>query len=273
MDTTSVNMFNNIWKRFGARVNADAQIVQSMSQANAKGVKTAAGPGVAGGIILAGYGIWKMATAKEHVDQLCKQIECAKTEMLKETAASHEQRPGDSLIRQAFDGLTQQYYGAIQPEWDADLHEFITEYPYTDCGNKSRQVEKRALATMGRLKGHLRRIEGLFTGFQNNLQQAFQVNQTFQGDVKDMKNARGHDTWKTIAFSIAAVGLSAVAGFSTNAPATASSAVGAGIAAFGGKQQAESMQKIKAYQTSMRPYAQLVQQDMKETGEMMALFH
>ena len=123
MDTTSVNMFNNIWRRFGARVNADAQIVQ-------KGGKTAAGPGVAGGIILAGYGIWKMATAKEHVDQLCKQIECAKSEMLRDTAASLEQRPGDALIRQAFDGLTQQYYGAIQPEWEADLHEFITEYPY-----------------------------------------------------------------------------------------------------------------------------------------------
>lgn len=192
--------------------------------------------------------------------------------MLKETAASHQQRPGDALIRQAFDGITQQYYGAMQPEWEADLHEFITEYPYMDGGNKSRQVEKRALATMGRLKGHLRKIEGLFTGFQNNLQQAFQVNQAFQGDVKDTKNALGHDTWKTIAFSIAAVGLSAVAGFSATAPATASAAVGAGVAAFGGKQHAESMQKIRAYQTSLRPYAQLVQQDMKETADMMALF-
>ena len=118
---------------------------------------------------------------------------------------------------------------------------------------------------MGRLKGHLRRIEGLFTGFQSNLQQASAVNQG------ESQNA--HDTWKTIAFSIAAVGLSAVAGFSATAPATASSAAGAGMAAFGGKQHAESMQKIKAYQASLKPYAQLVQQDMKETADMMALFH
>ena len=126
-------------------------------------------PGVAGGIILAGYGIWQMATAKEHVDQLCKQIDNAKKELVKETKAEHGQRPGDDLIRQAFDGLTEMYFGAIQPEWEQDLHEFITEYPYTDRTTDSRQVEKRALATMGRLKGHLRRIEGLFTGFQNNL--------------------------------------------------------------------------------------------------------
>ena len=52
--------------------------------------------------------------------------------------------------------------------------------------------------------------------------------------MKDLKNARGHDIWKTIAFSIAAVGLSAVAWFApTLAPLTATTAVGAGAAAFG----------------------------------------
>ena len=218
-------MFTDIWKRFGARVNADAQIVQKMSQ---PGQGTAGWqPGVAGGIILAGFGIWKMATAKEHVDQLCKQIDCAKSEMLRETKAHHQQRPGDDLIRQAFDGLTQTYFGQIQPEWDADLHEFITEYPYMDDGKN----QKRALATMGRLKGHLRRIEGLFTGFQNNLHNAYQTNKAFQGEVKDLQNAAGHDTWKTIGYSIAAVGLSAVAGFG-GSPQVAGAA-GAGIAAFG----------------------------------------
>jgi hypothetical protein len=157
-------MFTDIWKRFGARVNADAQMVEKMAQPGTFSPSQTTGwqPGVAGGIILAGFGIWKMATAKEHVDQLCKQIDCAKAEMLRETKAHHQQRPGDDLIRQAFDGLTQSYFGSIQPEWDADLHEFITEYPYTDDGKQS---QKRALATMGRLKGHLRRIEGLFTGF------------------------------------------------------------------------------------------------------------
>ena len=118
-----------------------------------------------GGIILAGYGIWKMASAKEHVDQLCTQINCAKRELLKQTKAEHHHRPGDELIRQAFEGLTEMYFGQIKTEWEEDLQEFITKYPYKQGGN----VEKQALATMGRLKAHLQRIEGSFTGFQNNL--------------------------------------------------------------------------------------------------------
>ena len=81
---------------------------------------------------MAGYGIWKMATAKEHIDQLCKQIDCAKHELLKATKAEHHHRPGDDLIRQAFEGLTEMYFGKIQPEWEQDLHGFINQYPYMD---------------------------------------------------------------------------------------------------------------------------------------------
>ena len=125
--------------------------------------------------------------------------------------------------------------------------------------------QKRALATMGRLKGHLRRIEGLFTGFQNNLHNAYQTNKAFQGEVKDLQNAAGHDTWKTIGYSIAAVGLSAVAGFG-GSPQVAGAA-GAGIAAFGSSQA--GAKQIKAYQASLQPYAQLVQRDMRATEEIM----
>ena len=57
-----------------------------------------------------------------------------------------------------------------------------------DGGKQSRQVEKRALAAMGKLKGHLRRIEGLFGGFQSNLQSAFDLHQTSQV----VNNARGY---------------------------------------------------------------------------------
>ena len=62
------------------------------------------------------------------------------------------------------------YFGQIQPQWEQDLQEFVAEYPYMDQAKKNASVEKRALATMGRLKAHLQRIDGLFTGFQNNLQ-------------------------------------------------------------------------------------------------------
>ena len=60
MDST--NTLTDTWKQFGARLSADAE----MKGAQAKG--TGAG---AGGIILAGYAISKMAAAKAHVDQLC----------------------------------------------------------------------------------------------------------------------------------------------------------------------------------------------------------
>ena len=122
---------------------------------------------------MAGFGIWQMYVAKKHIDEVCKQINFAKNEMIKETAGEHHHRPGDTLIRQAFEGLTEMYFGKLQVQWESDLQEFISEYSLMDLTKKSPKVEKQALATIGRLKGHLQKIEGLFTGFKNNLEQAF----------------------------------------------------------------------------------------------------
>lgn len=50
----------------------------------------------------------------------------------------------------------------------------------------------------------------------------------------DLENARKHDIWKTIGFSIASVGFLIVTLVASSAaPYTAVSAVGAGLAAFG----------------------------------------
>ena len=124
------------------------------------------------------------------------------------------------------------YFGKLQVQWESDLQEFISEYSLMDLTKKSPKVEKQALATIGRLKGHLQKIEGLFTGFKNNLEQAFQLNQAHSAE--NLTNARSHDIWKTIGFSIASVGLFAVTWFGPPlAPLTAAGAVGAGTTAFG----------------------------------------
>ena len=51
-----------------------------------------------------------------------------------------------------------------------------------------------------------------------------------KGEITNLENARGHDVWKTIGFSIASVGLSTVARF---APAPPANAPVPGLAAFG----------------------------------------
>lgn len=68
-------------------------------------------PGVACGAVLAGYGIWKMVLAKKHIDEVCKKINMAKVKLINETWGSHNHRPGDDLIRIAFEGLTEMYFG------------------------------------------------------------------------------------------------------------------------------------------------------------------
>ena len=65
------------------------------------------------------------------------------------------------------------YFGKLQPSWENDLQAFTNEYPAMNLTKRSLKAEKQALATIGRLKGHLQTIEGLFTGFRNNLHQAF----------------------------------------------------------------------------------------------------
>ena len=91
------------------------------AQAGLGGRAASCQPGLAGGLILAGYGIWQMLIAKKHIDELCKLINYAKNELIKETKGEHHHRPGDNLIRQAFSGLTEMYFGQISHSWNDDL--------------------------------------------------------------------------------------------------------------------------------------------------------
>ena len=93
-----------------------------------------------------------------------------------------------------------------------------------------------------------------------------------------MTNARSHDIWKTVAFSIASVGLFAVASFAPEiTQITPALAVGAGVAAFGNgvalKCHGESIEKLNAFQANLHDYAKLVENDnMKATQKMMNFF-
>lgn len=95
-------------------------------------------------------------------------------------------------------------------------------------------------------------------------------------NAENLSNARSHDVWKTIGFSIASVGLFAVTWFGPPlAPLTAAGAVGAGTTAFGSGraiQHGDSIQKIKDYETSLHSYAKVVEHDMKATQKMMDFF-
>ena len=94
--------------------------------------------------------------------------------------------------------------------------------------------------------------------------------------AENLTNARSHDLWKTIGFSIASVGLFAVTWFGPPlAPLTAAGAVGAGTTAFGSglaTQHGDSNKKIKDYQSSLLSYAKVVEHDMKATQKMMDFF-
>ena len=60
---------------------------------------------------------------------------------------------------------------------------------------------------IAKLKGYLQKTEGLFTGFNNNLMKAFQLNMSQNGEVNVKNVAKSADTWKTIGYSIASLGL------------------------------------------------------------------
>lgn len=62
-------------------------------------------PSVISGILLVGYGIWKMIIAKGHIHQLTLKLDSAKDELTKATGGYHHQRPGDDLIRKALDSF------------------------------------------------------------------------------------------------------------------------------------------------------------------------
>ena len=75
---SSFKALTDVWGRFGARVHADAEGLYRASQGGATKGAAQGNAGVAGGVILASCGIWKMAGAKQRIDQLCNQIESAK---------------------------------------------------------------------------------------------------------------------------------------------------------------------------------------------------
>ena len=60
-------------------------------------------PTVSVGIGLCSCGIYDMAKAKKHIDTLCEEILKCKNELISETKSEHHYRPGDNLIRQAFE--------------------------------------------------------------------------------------------------------------------------------------------------------------------------
>lgn len=171
------------------------------------------------------------------------------------------------------------YFGDLQMQWENDLHVFTNEYTNMDLTKISSKAEKQALAIIGRLKGYLQTIEGLFNGFKNNLQQAFQLNQQLKKEVKYLANARSHDIWKTVAFSVASLGLVCVTMLLPPSESLTSKAIGIGlgIATFGSglsiKYDETSMQKIKEYETNLHSYSKLVQHDMKATDKMINIFH
>lgn len=82
-----------------------------------------------------------------------------------------------------------------------------------------------------------------------------------------MGNARGHDVWKTIGFSVASVALSAVAWFAPSLESySATEAAGTGVATFG------NAITTKHYEANLQSYAKLVEQDKAATGKMIDFF-
>jgi len=80
------------------------------------------------------------------------------------------------------------------------------------------------------MKSHLAKIEGLFKGFKQNLDQAFRLNAQLAKDLKDLENARRHETWMAIGHGIATVGLMITAYFKPSlVPLAAPLILGAGM--------------------------------------------
>ena len=50
-----------------------------------------------------------MYLAKNHIDEICNEINYAKSSMINETKGEHSLRPGDVLIRKAFDSFIEKY--------------------------------------------------------------------------------------------------------------------------------------------------------------------
>lgn len=115
---------------FGDRINMDTNRLLKLAkymddQSNYK--ELAKWTGVA---VLTGYGLLKMKIAKKHIDVVSSKIQKAKDELFKETNGDKDIdiRPGDNLIRHAFQALTEMYFGQIQVQWEEDLKFFIEKY-------------------------------------------------------------------------------------------------------------------------------------------------
>ncbi len=70
---------------------------------------------------------------------------------------------------------------------------------------RDRKVEKEAIVIIDKIKGHLIKTEGLLKGFRFNLKHAWYCNNTIMRCMTNLDNARAHDLWKTIGYSISGV--------------------------------------------------------------------
>ncbi len=78
-----------------------------------------------------------MYTAKKHIDEMCKKLMETQMNLIEETKGMHHYRPGDVLIREAFEGLTKVYFGQIQIQWQKDLKRFIAFYENINLAKKN----------------------------------------------------------------------------------------------------------------------------------------
>ena len=133
---------------------------------------------------------------------------------------------------------------------------------------KCPKLEKQAMVTVGKLKGHLQKVEGLLTGFQQNISQAFEVNQKHQETVKNLDNAKAHDIWKTISYGIASVGLFALTWWAPPGPLTLEDASYIGLETFGEgivlKGNEDACKQIRLKQYDLHRYARGVDKELKD---------
>ena len=106
--------------------------------------------------------------------------------------------------------MTESYFGSVKGEWEKDLKSFADEFTQLSSAKESSEMEKKALTKIGELKGHLKKIEGLFISFKHSLNHAFKLNSGLTTELNNLETTRRHDIMKLIAFSVATVGLTVV---------------------------------------------------------------
>lgn len=109
------------------------------------------------------------------------------------------------------------------------------------------------------MKANLSRIEGLFKGFKQNLEQAFKLNSALDGELKDLENARKHETWMTIGHAFASIGLLVMAWFDgqyahISIPLAIGSSMGAVFRLKASDHDKASINQIEEYEAELHQY-------------------